>query len=704
MKKGKVIKGLSMLFAAMLLVMLWVPHGMAAESAATPVNSVGRNVIDAAKNMTGGNMSLEGGDRVIFSGGRMLEYTLDIQEAGLYRVEMETSLNQNNKVEFLVNGKSQGTLMPLTQGTERAWHVMGDLLLPGGKVTLTFAPPSGVAANYYLWNFALSRVGESSPILKNAIDFVTSESDVREESGKLSFQTNHYATYDITVPETGIYVLRVETAGSSLLNYNVSVDGAVAGGGKLRPTGNYNTYQWEELADLSLTSGNHKLKITAATGGNYFRALRVEKKAAGESVGFWTMAMDYQTGFDKSKEGAEGQDSSIIAVESNNLSFSSGDWAAYSVNVSESGMYRITTMNSSDTSCYATLDVSAGDSTAELYILKTAGWNDYRIRTSGYIYLEEGKNTIRFAHKSGSAFYFSKFKLEKTAYNHGIFKKAITAEEMSGASIEGNNVKFVNQSDSIGFRVIAEEAGLYSVAVQMANNPGDDLQLTVSANGNQMQKAFVPNSGSLNMYSITKFGKVWLSQGENMLYFTRGTGTATYFHAVMLEKSETPEVLIAINGAETWGEMYAALTDAESELEIDTAAADELFYSRPIFEMMCQKGFLNTADVKAAFENALAAEDEAPHVVLKQDGESVQGLSQGDYTVEINFDETVTGAVVCAVYENNSGRRLVSVGIENFADASSGEITLSGVSGENLSFQLIMLDGMNTLKPVNFYR
>ncbi len=240
-----------------------------------------------------------------------------------------------------------------------------------------------------------------------------------------NFQTAEWMNYTVSVPSSGTYNFSIHAANNYATGaYHIEVDGVNATGSVPVPvTGSWSTYQWVSAPGISLSSGQHVLKLVADQ--QWFNVSAINATAssyagtpyAGTPIAL--PAMFYTDNFDNGGQGVAYNDLSVgnlggqyrtsedvdIYPSTDTTggpyqvaNFQSGEWMNYTVSVPSSGNY--------DFSIYAANNYSSGTPafhiavdgtsvTGSIPVPLTGSWSTYQWVGAQGIALTAGQHVLR---------------------------------------------------------------------------------------------------------------------------------------------------------------------------------------------------------------------------------------------------------------------------------------------------------------------
>ena len=247
-----------------------------------------------------------GGDYVVnnFETGEWLAYTVSVAASALYDIELRvSSAFSTSAFHIEIDGKNvTGTVNVPNTGDWNTFQWVGkkDVSLTAGQhvlkivadqqyfdlnsIRVTAAPlttpyfgtPIAVPGTFEAENFDLGGEGAAyhDNVAGNAggqyrlnedVDIILSADALGGDYVVNNFETGEWLAYTVSVAASALYdiELRVSSAFSTSA-FHIEIDGKnVTGTVNVPNTGDWNTFQWVGKKDVSLTAGQHVLKIVA---------------------------------------------------------------------------------------------------------------------------------------------------------------------------------------------------------------------------------------------------------------------------------------------------------------------------------------------------------------------------------------------------------------------------------------------------------
>lgn len=232
-----------------------------------------------------------------------------------------------------------------------------------------------------------------------------------------NFESGEWLEYTIHVERSGTY--RIEALLSSEFStsaLHVEIDGAdVTGSVAVPDTGSWWTFQWIEAATVSLSAGEHVLRVHADQEYFNFDALRMsaiqtshngsafaipgEIEAerfdfGGEGVAYHDLTAGNAGGVYRTEE-----DVDIIAPYDGDYvvnNFETGEWLEYTIDVAQPGNYRIEALVSSEFSTSSFhVEIDGLDVTGSIAVPNTGYWGTFEWIGTGGVRLDAGIHVLR---------------------------------------------------------------------------------------------------------------------------------------------------------------------------------------------------------------------------------------------------------------------------------------------------------------------
>ncbi len=249
----------------------------------------------------------------------------------------------------------------------------------------------------------------------NGNAYRTDDVDIRGTAGQYNvawINRKEWLTYEIEVPETGIYRLDAVTA--SRRDQTFQIDASSAGESvSLTFGGTRGWSNWQDVtADegLALEAGRHELRLDMVTGGFNLDRVSLTKLADENNVAPTLshqriQAELYQAALDRSP-GNYGEGSSPnenVDLIGNSIGWIEPDeWLSYEVDVPRSGTYQISSRVASPAESVHSFQAVLGGQSTLVEFGSTGGW-DVEVDVEGdrNLTLEAGKQTLRVNILSG---------------------------------------------------------------------------------------------------------------------------------------------------------------------------------------------------------------------------------------------------------------------------------------------------------------
>ncbi len=229
------------------------------------------------------------------------------------------------------------------------------------------------------------------------------------------FQTGEWLKYTISVAQTGTY--RIDALVSSEFTtsrWHADVDGVnVTGSVSVPNTGSWNTFKWVGGGGVPLAAGQHVIRISADEQYFNFAAFRILARTNYKGTPFAVPGQIEAEDFDNGWEGlayhdltpgnAGGQYRTNVDVDIISPSpgmyvvndFQTGEWLAYTIDVAQSGTYRIEALASSEfptRQWHAAID--GMDVTGPVLVPNTGWWGTFQWTGQGGVTLTAGQHTL----------------------------------------------------------------------------------------------------------------------------------------------------------------------------------------------------------------------------------------------------------------------------------------------------------------------
>lgn len=532
-----------------------------------------------------GTISADWKGTVVGSTESTLLYNINVSEAGYYSLSSLTS-DQWNHCTVYDNGEQVmvNKFAGVTQNgslTEPVWSQLGVMYLTAGQHELKIVHYGGL----YIFGFKLAPYHKTIDATEKTYvqfykDFVAGgyrDDEAgnswgepyhlsRSAAGVLNELTdgylignNSWMTYVVEAEEAGYYTLSMVLGNAANLSIDVQVNddtektmtwkaSGITDFSTVTPTrpgittvGQYGYAHESEMGTIYLNKGLNTVKIK---GGSYYlyswslaRAnLNAVSAAGSEDIPTLNYSGYYI--------GTESNPSDAVVLHNTY-------WFTYLLNVAEAGTYKLTTIGPDSTN--AVLDKAYGNvenlTTGETYF--TAGKQivnkSKEPYTVGNIYLEKGRNELKFTFAENSSTYWYSFKLERVRIDvpaEGITLNASAAQQHYAKS---NGEDEFNQTDGNGKNMVVArdghwftyslnvaEAGLYTlVTVRPADGQGIGEGIGILTNETTGETYLTGKllSADIGDYTV---GKIYLQAGTNDLKFAF-TSASTYWYSFRLK-------------------------------------------------------------------------------------------------------------------------------------------------------------------------
>ena len=320
-------------------------------------------------------------------------FTTNTMDAGGYQIALTTG---NYDIEFFQNGTKIGNTHSVTINSQ---NVKLDL-----DTSNIFEPENDVreirveAEDYK--DYFDTTSGNTGGAYRNQDVDIQATSDVGGGFNVGWLAEGEWLTYDVDIPEDGLYqiVTRVASARNQQHNLEVSLDGQTT---SFNFDGTGGWQSWEDLSSgtLKLNAGSHELRLDIGSFGfnvNYIdlvplEVIRVE-------------AEDYKDYFDTTSGNTGGayrnQDVDIQATSDVGGGFNvgwlaEGEWLTYDVDIPEDGLYQIVTRVASARNQQHNLEVSLDGQISTISFTGTGGWQSWEDVVGEEINLTAGSHELR---------------------------------------------------------------------------------------------------------------------------------------------------------------------------------------------------------------------------------------------------------------------------------------------------------------------
>lgn len=254
------------------------------------------------------------------------------------------------------------------------------------------------------------RTGDSVDIVKTSGGYAVN-----------NMRTGEWLAYTVNVPATGAYNFDVNVASTvSSAAFHVEVDGqAVTGKVGVPNTGSLSTFKWWGLSRINLTAGKHQIKFVADQETFDLDALRLTAAATatpylgaaiplpgtfeaenydngGEGVAFHDLSAGNSGGQYRPNESVDiigsGNASGGFAI----TNFQTGEWVAYTVNITTAGTFTMQIHEATTASNAAFhVEIDGKNVTGSLGMPNTGSTSTYRWTTMQPVTLTAGKHQVK---------------------------------------------------------------------------------------------------------------------------------------------------------------------------------------------------------------------------------------------------------------------------------------------------------------------
>lgn len=508
-------------------------------------------------------------------------------------------------------------------------------------------------------------------------------------------QVGNWAEYSVTIEQPGWYDLglTIGTPNNSAQIIKAYIDGTQAMMGSY--TSDTTDYTQKDAVFGSVNfpeAKTYTLKIEK-TDGNFayfsyvflkYTGAEPAKTEIASSGTTEINAIDYTFGFDTDKA------SNFIVVEAGKLSFGSGDFAEYYLDVKETGLYKLGVTAGYLTSGEPAYDVSVN---GEFRLRQIAGKESVSEfpTIDSYIKLEEGTQILRFDNVGHPSFYFSKFAL---TYAGDIVTPTSADTSLSAYVTGGVSGPF----DEIAVGVNAENAGVYR------------LNISTGYSEENAKVAVYDNNGLLNSKTLkvaddiannTVF--VNLNEGVNVLTIKNVNGDNGYFEFedITIAKqtaadADTLNALISdVEGAVSADELKEIITENEAALGVDyDALTGDIQYDEYALIRLLNRSYIDATDFYGALYDAADAETESPSVTssLAEDGTLTVTAETDIYDAD--------GTFVVAVYNYvNGAKQLKGINYIPYTKGEKKTLTVTDCS-ESYEVKFLAFNAIDKLEPI----
>ena len=474
-------------------------------------------------NRSGGYLSnIEGGDYA--------EYSVSVEESGMYQLTYKVASNtMGGDIDLLINGDNKATVDVSNTGGSYSWQEFAtELYLSEGtnQIRLRFRGSADDMFKIDEFSFDLEEKStdnqdEEDDSEQIKADFIIPGIVQAEEyasaqgigTGNLSggyigdIDGGDYAEYNVSVEENGTYQLTYKVASNT---QGGDIDLLINGDNKAT-VDIYNTggsYKWQEFTtELYLSKGTNQIRLRfRGSADDMFKidefSFDLEEKSTDnqdEEDDSEQIKADFIIpGIVQAEEYASAQ-----GIGTGNLSggyigdIDGGDYAEYNVSVEESGTYLLTYKVASNTQGGDIDLFVSGDYKVTVDVFNTGGtynWQSY----STELKLEQGNTTIRlrFRGSADDMFKIDEFSFEKNNNN-------------ARTTFSSNSKKESKSEATSAFR----EQAAQNVVLNLFPNPAtekvyaniNDGDYTIYAiDGSQIKSGVIKENGEIDISGIKK--------------------------------------------------------------------------------------------------------------------------------------------------------------------------------------------------------
>ena len=417
-----------------------------------------------------------------------------------------------------------------------------------------------------------------------------------------NFRTGEWLAYTINVPAAGKYDLAIHAANNGNPGaFHLQIDGVkVTGSIAVPKTGGWDTFAWVGANGINLPAGQHVLKVVSDT--QYFNLNAVRATAtAGAAAAPVKLGTPYSgtpvalpgtieaENFDKGGEGLGYRDlssgnsggqyrtsESVDIIVANDATgggayavshFQTGEWLAYTVNVTAAGKYdlAIRAANNGNPGAFH-LELNGARITDSIAVPKTGGWNQYAWIGASGIVLPAGQHQLKLV---SDAQYFNVNSLRAVAAatasaptapsptaigtpftgtpiklpivfeaenfdkgGEGLGYREVTAGNAGGLYRTSESVDIIASADTIGggyvvsnfntgewlaYTINVPSSGNYDLSIRAANN-GATSAFHFEVDGKDVTgRVSMPNTGSWTSFVWAGKQNVPLTAGKHVL-------------------------------------------------------------------------------------------------------------------------------------------------------------------------------------------
>lgn len=353
-------------------------------------------------------------------------FNVNVDRPGTYNVtQFSHALTEQNYMYVYVDGtvkiQKAAVLPSNTVKGELAPYYVGKLTFEeAGTYEIKFYDNIGTGMLFS--RFILEY---DTPVNAGTIVSADVETTLKENAtgnGYTTFSSGTTSSVNIYVPEACEYSVVISRAMGGNASVEVSVDDEVKLATTVPKTDTWSPGEEYTMGDITLTEGTHTLKFTTPSALMNVWYFKLAPKAK---------VLEFSALKDENTVAADGKEA---------LRLSSGVTASYEIEVAEEGYYGIT-FNGRATAPKKSITVKANDSYEKTIMLGGTAFGEFSDFSGGWVYLNEGVNTLSFKNNYGSEIDIISISLSKPSFK--VYKDYASKTEAVNLEEGSMTVEFV---------------------------------------------------------------------------------------------------------------------------------------------------------------------------------------------------------------------------------------------------------------------
>lgn len=311
----------------------------------------------------------------------------------------------------------------------------------------------------------------------------------------------------------------------------------------------------------------------------------------------------------------------------------------------------------------------------------------------------KGRHSITLKNVQGSGMLF------------GIGVESVLSDEIYAGKSDSttvlDNVATMIRSGWISYKINPAETGTYLLKLSAKSNANSFIN--ISANNEAVSNIdLIESTDYVDNYVYLDL----LAGAQNLkLYDANGKITINDFELVKIPgtKADEKALLDAVNSAAIAEDVHTALVTYGNALgiNIEELTAD-IFYKDAVYNALIDRDFDSVSEMLNTLSKKISQEKKRPTIVIKSNGEKIDGLMSGDFTFEIdNAQAKIGSSVLVGIYENTgTAQKLVAVSGttalgEDKVVASFNDLEID--NPQNYTWKIFNFETKETIKPYNAY-